>query len=102
MKEWSDNMSTMGASSGGSPVPNPTYNLVSVLYHLLKGGQTYGMYIRDAQQSGDQDLVQFFQDMQTQDQQRAMRAQLLLQKQLGRGIQGTSAQGISQGTAPQG
>jgi hypothetical protein len=102
MKEWSDDMSTMGASSGSSPVPNPTYNLVSVLYHLLKGGQTYGMYIRDAQQSGDQDLVQFFQDLQSQDQQRVMRAQQLLQKQLGRGMQSTMSQGIPQSPTSQG
>jgi hypothetical protein len=84
VKEESDDVS----SSGGSQIPNQTYDLVSVLYHVLEGAQTYGQYIRDAQQTGDQELVQFFQDVQKQDQQRATRAQQLLQKRLVSGFQG--------------
>jgi hypothetical protein len=98
VKEESDNMS----SSDGSPIPNQSYDLVSVLYHVLKGTRTYSMYIRDAQQTGDQELVQFFQDVQAQDQQRATRAQQLLQKRLGSGIQGMTSQGAMQSASTQG
>ncbi len=92
------------SSSGGSPVPNQNYDLVSVLYHVLESAQTYGKYIQDAQQSGDQELIQFFQDVQSQDQQRATRAQQLLQKRLSGGIQGQGSisQGASQGATTQG
>ena len=62
------------SSSGGSPVPNQTYDLVSVLYHVLESAQTYGKYIQDAQQTGDQELIQCFKDVQSQDQQRHPRA----------------------------
>ena len=37
---------------------------------------------RDAQQSGDNDLVQFFQQVQQQDKQRAQQAQQLLNQKL--------------------
>ncbi len=91
------------SSSSGSPIPNQTYDLVSVLYHVLESAQTYGKYIQDAQQTGDQDLVQFFRDVQQQDQQRATRAQQLLQQRLSGGSLGTSGQSASmQGTRTQG
>ena len=41
-------------------VSNTYYNLVSVLYHALETAQTSAAYIQDAQQSGNQQLVQFF------------------------------------------
>jgi hypothetical protein len=41
-----------------------TYNIVSVLYHALQGGETCRQYLQDAQETGDQQLVQFFQDVQ--------------------------------------
>jgi hypothetical protein len=39
---------------------NQYYNLVSILYHSLQGAQTYDSYIKDAEQSGDSELAQFF------------------------------------------
>lgn len=54
------------------------YDLVAVQYHALKGGQTYGKYIEDAQQSGEPDLVEFFQQVQQQDAQRAKTCHELL------------------------
>src|SRR5690242_3452786 len=41
-----------------------TYNIVSVLYHALQGGETCMQYLQDAQGTGDQQLVQFFQEVQ--------------------------------------
>jgi hypothetical protein len=33
------------------------YNVVSVLYHALQGGETCMQYLQDAQETGDQKLV---------------------------------------------
>lgn len=43
---------------------NAYYDLVSVLYHALETAQTSTTYIQDAQQSGNQELVSFFQQVQ--------------------------------------
>jgi hypothetical protein len=59
-------------------VNNVLYDLTSVLYHTLEASQTYATYIQDAQQSGNQQLVQFFQQLQQQDNQRAQYAQQML------------------------
>jgi hypothetical protein len=38
------------------------YNLVSVLYHALQGAETTTQYQKDAEQGGDEQLAQFFQE----------------------------------------
>jgi len=55
-----------------------TYDLVSVPYHALEGGATYDKYIQDAEQEGDQELAQFFRQVQQEDAQRAQQAKSLL------------------------
>lgn len=92
--------SSMSSGSQTTGTSNDTYDLVSVLYHLLEGAQTYGKYIQDAQQSGDQDLVQFFQQAQSQDKQRADQAKQILGRKLG-GMQGSSSQSQSQNQSAQ-
>ena len=62
---------------------NVYYNLVSIMYHALNGAQTYGTYIRDAEQSGDSELAQFFRAVQQEDQRRAERAKQLLVQRAG-------------------
>lgn len=57
---------------------NRQYDLVSVLYHSLKGAQTYDAYKLDAQQEGDQELSAFFQQLQQEDMARADKARQLL------------------------
>jgi len=59
---------------------NPTYNLISVLYHALQGAETYQKYASDA--GSDQDLANFFREVQQQEQQRADRAKQLLAQRL--------------------
>jgi len=59
---------------------NHQYDLVSVLYHALEGSQTNAKYIQDAQQAGNQELVQFFQQVQQEDNARAQKAMQLLSK----------------------
>jgi rubrerythrin len=60
-----------------------TYDVVSILYHALQGAETYQQYVRDAEQRGDQELAQFFRDVQEEEKRRAERAKQLLAKRLG-------------------
>ncbi len=60
-----------------------TYNLVSILYHALQGAETYQRYIQDADQGDDQELAQFFREVQQEEQRRAERAKQLLAQRLG-------------------
>ena len=62
---------------------NELYNLVSIMYHALNGAQTYDAYIRDAEQSGDHELAQFFREVQQEDQRRSTRARQLLVQRAG-------------------
>jgi hypothetical protein len=73
------------------------YNLVSALYHLLKGASNCEQYIRDAKEAGDQELVQFFQDWQEEQRNLAERAKNLL----GTRVAGPKA-GIGGGARSQG
>ena len=58
------------------------YNLVSVLYHALESAQTVSSYIRDAEQSNNQQLAQFFRQVHQDANQQAEQARQLL-KQMG-------------------
>jgi hypothetical protein len=62
---------------------DPTYNLVSVLYHALQGADLYVKYASDA--GSDEDLAKFFREVQQQEKQRADRAKQLLAKRLQQG-----------------
>jgi hypothetical protein len=59
-----------------------TYNLVSVLYHALQGVETSRHYIQDAEQAGDQELVQFFGAAQAWQQHLATQAKEMLTQRL--------------------
>lgn len=70
----------MAANTGTN---DPTYNLVSVLYHALQGADLYEQYASDA--GSDRDLVSFFKEAQQQNKQRAEREKQLLAKRLQQG-----------------
>jgi len=59
-------------------VKDSVYNLTSVLYHAAEGGTVYAKYIEDAEQEGDQELADFFRQVQQQDAQQAQQAKSLL------------------------
>ncbi len=59
---------------------NLQYDLVSTLYHACKSNTAIDQYINDANQAGNNEAAQFFQMVSQQDQQRAQRAQDLLNK----------------------
>ncbi len=75
-------MSTSQQATGTS---DPLYNLVSVYYHALKAAADAQQYVQDAQQAGDQQLVQFFQQSQQNARQAAEQAKSTLQQQLSKG-----------------
>ncbi len=60
------------------------YNLTSVLYHALQGGENYDQYISDAKAEGDDELAQFFTDVQEEERKRAERAKSLLADRISR------------------
>ena len=57
---------------------NTYYDLVSILYHALKAEQSSATYVQDAQESGNQDLVQFFGEVKQTATRQADRAKELL------------------------
>jgi len=77
------------------------YNLISALYHLLKGASTSEQYIQDAQEAGDQELAQFFKDWQEEQRNFSERAKNLLGSRMlqpSAGVGGSkSASGASSG-----
>jgi hypothetical protein len=79
INEWRTKMATSERVTG---TKDEHYNLVSVLYHALQGAETYAQYIRDAEQAGDRELVQFLQEVKTEEEQRAERAKVLLRQRL--------------------
>ena len=80
-------------------VKDEVYNIVSVLYHALQGGETCMQYLQDAQETGDQKLVQFFQEVQECHRHLATRAKEVLAQCLehgkGHGMTGSQTHGHS-------
>src|SRR5215216_4360382 len=50
-------------SERATETPNTIYDLASVLYHTLQAGASYDQYIRDAEEAGDQELIEFFREL---------------------------------------
>ena len=59
-------------------ISNTVYNLTSVFYHAAQGGTVYANYVEDAESQGDQELAEFFRQVQEEDARRAQRAKELL------------------------
>jgi len=71
--------STAGLSpTGGRVLPDDTFGVVSVLYHALQGSETIQQYVEDARESGDEDLIEFFDDCVQKHDEMARRARSLL------------------------
>jgi hypothetical protein len=63
-------------------IPNPVYDIVSVMYHALQGAETTDTYIADAEQRGDAELASFFHQVQDQNRDVAHQAKELLRSRL--------------------
>ncbi len=85
-------------SQGDTGTRDITYDLISTAYHLLQGAETVALYIADARQEGNEELVRFFTETKEEYQRRAEEAKQLLTRHLGRqtGTQGQAASGSSQ------
>lgn len=66
----------------GAETSDALYGLVSVLYHALQGAETYADYGEDAEESGDEELVNFFAQCREEEQERAEQAKSLLASRL--------------------
>ncbi|MGD9710984.1 MAG: hypothetical protein AB7V46_02835 [Thermomicrobiales bacterium] len=53
-------MTSITGSGSATGTRDVTYNLISVAYHALQGIETYRVYAEDAEQSGNQELREFF------------------------------------------
>ena len=61
-------------------ISDAVFDLTSIFYHAAEGGQVYVKYIDDAAREGDDELVEFFKDVQEQDAWRAQKAKTLISR----------------------
>jgi len=58
-------------ATGETGFDDVTYDLVSVQYHALKAGHDYGQYVRDAKNAGQEEIASFFEQIMSEDSDRA-------------------------------
>ena len=58
------------------------FDLLSAVYHASQGVETAGRYLADAQQAGDQEAAQYFEEVRRQYAQLAQRGKQLLKRRL--------------------
>jgi hypothetical protein len=58
-------------ATGETGFDDVAFDLISVQYHSLKAGHDYGQYVRDARNAGRDDIASFFEDVMSQDSDRA-------------------------------
>ena len=58
-------------ATGETGFDDVTFDLISLQYHSLKAGHSYGQYVRDARNAGKDDIAEFFEQVMTQDAERA-------------------------------
>ena len=73
----------MAESTGNTGTRDVTYDLVSIIFHALQSAETIDRYIRDAEQSGDTDVRQFFTEVKQENIRTADRGKQLLARQIG-------------------
>ena len=66
----------------GTAETDENYDLVSVLYHCLKAADACTQYIVDAEDAGDDELVEFFESARQQHNRLASEARELLARRL--------------------
>ena len=65
-------------ATGETGFDDVTCDLISVQYHSLKAGHDYGQYVRDARNAGLDDVASFFEEVMSQDSERAARCHQFL------------------------
>jgi hypothetical protein len=66
----------------GTAETDENYDLVSLLYHCLKAADAYTQYVADAEDSGDDELVEFFENARKVQNRLANEARALLARRL--------------------
>jgi hypothetical protein len=64
------------------PLNNKEYDLISVLYHASQGCETCDQYAQDAEKDGDQEAVQFFNEVIEQNEKLIQKGKQLLKNRL--------------------
>jgi hypothetical protein len=72
----SDRRLTM--ATGETGFDDVAFDLISVQYHSLKAGHDYGQYVRDARNAGRDDIASFFEDVMSEDSDRAQKCHRFL------------------------
>ncbi len=67
----------------GTAETDENYDLVSVLYHSLKAADACTQYIVDAEDAGDDELAEFFENARQQHNRLAADARALLARRIG-------------------
>ncbi|MDX2052831.1 MAG: hypothetical protein SFV15_10595 [Polyangiaceae bacterium] len=73
---------SQNAALGEANTSDGVYGLISILYHALQGADTYAEYVEDAEESGDEELITFFEACRDEEQERAEQAKSLLATRL--------------------
>ena len=58
-------------ATGETGFDDVSFDLISLQYHSLKAGHDYGQYVRDARNAGRDDIAEFFEQVMSQDSERA-------------------------------
>jgi hypothetical protein len=58
-------------ATGETGFDDVVFDLISVQYHSLKAGHDYGQYVRDAKNAGRNDIASFFENVMSEDSDRA-------------------------------
>ena len=67
-------------ATGETGFDDVSYDLISVQYHSLKACHDYGQYVRDANNAGRDDIASFFEEVMSQDSDRARRCHEFLKQ----------------------
>jgi hypothetical protein len=62
---------------------NEHYDLISIIYHSLQSASVCDMYILDADNCGDRELMEFFQQVKERNCQQAEQAKQLMAQRIG-------------------
>lgn len=65
-------------ATGETGFDDVSFDLISLQYHSLKAGHDYGQYVRDARNAGRDDIAEFFEQVMSQDSERAAKCQEFL------------------------
>ncbi|HYP44729.1 MAG TPA: hypothetical protein VEQ66_05985 [Propionibacteriaceae bacterium] len=65
-------------ATGETGFDDVSFDLISLQYHSLKAGHDYGQYVRDARNAGRDDIADFFEQVMSQDSERAAKCHQFL------------------------